>query len=244
MDAVVHFDQVSIRIGDKLILDGVSCKVAAGAVVAILGESGSGKSTMLHAINGSLPSSAGCLTVLGERLPVHRPETLRRRMGFAIQNAALMPHLRVFENLTIMARLGGWPKERMQRRFKHLMELLELDPALGTRYPHELSGGQQHRVSLGRAFMLDPEMLLLDEPFSAVDAITRGSIFESFEALMAVEHRSAIMVTHNLREARRLADELIVVRAGQIMQTGSFNVIAAHPANDYVERLFAADDGC
>lgn len=244
MDAVVHFDQVSIRIGDKLILDAVSCKMPAGAVVAILGESGSGKSTILHAINGSLPASAGCLTVLGERLPVHSPERLRRRMGFAIQNAALMPHLRVFENLTIMARLGGWPKARTQQRFKHLMELLELDLALGTSYPHELSGGQQQRVSLGRAFMLDPEVLLLDEPFSAVDAITRGGIFERFEALMAVDRRSAIMVTHSLREAKRLADELIVVRAGQIIQTGSFDGIAAHPANDYVERLFTAADGC
>lgn len=239
MSTIARLESVQVRAGGKTILEQIDCEIEAGTVVAIIGESGSGKSTLLHTLNGLLTPTAGRAVVLGETLPARDICALRLRIGFAVQNAALMPHLRVFDNLTIMARLIGWSASRIQDRFEHLMELLELSISLGTHYPHQLSGGQQQRVSLGRAFMLDPELLLLDEPFSAVDPITRVGIYDRFEALMATGTRSAVIVTHNLKEAERLADRLIVIKDGRILQTGSMAQVREQPADSYIARLFA-----
>ena len=235
---IVAMTGVSIKIDGKVILHDINYQINAGTVVALVGESGSGKSTFLYTLNGLLVPSSGQITVLGQELPTKNPAALRRRIGLAVQNSALMPHLRVFDNLTIMARLVGWPVSRIQARFVQLMALLELDTAMGECYPHQLSGGQQQRISLGRAFMLGPEMLLLDEPFSALDPITRRSVSDRFEALMAAEKKSAVLVTHNLAEAERLADQLVVLHQGRIVQTGTAEEIIKQPVNDYVARLW------
>lgn len=232
---------VTVKVDDKTILHDINYQIHAGTVVALVGESGSGKSTFLYTLNGSLVPSSGQVTVLGQELPMENPVILRRRMGLAVQNSALMPHLRVFDNVTIMARLVGWSAQRIKERFEQLMVLLELDPAMGKRYPYQLSGGQQQRINLGRAFMLNPEMLLLDEPFSSVDPITRRGIYDQFEALMAAEQKSAVMVTHNLTEATRLADQLVVLRQGNIVQTGTAEEIIEQPVNDYVAKLWTKE---
>jgi len=229
---------LGVKLGNRVILKHLNCQIAAGQITALVGESGSGKSTLLYTMNGLVRPNAGRLTVLGLPFPPANADLFRRRIGFAVQSSALMPHLSAFDNLTLMAKLTGWPPDKTRERFDKLMSVLGLDSALGEHYPHQLSGGQQQRISLGRAFMLNPEMLLLDEPFSAVDPITRSEIYDRFEALMEIEPKSVVIVTHNLAEAERLADQIIVLKEGEIVQQGEVSVIRRHPANDYVARLF------
>lgn len=235
-----RLEAVSLSLGQKAILKNINCRIQAGVVTAIIGESGSGKSTLLYTLNGLLTVDAGQVVVLGERLPVADPRRLRQKIGFAVQDAALMPHLNLYNNLSLMARLNLWSEERIQQRFEQIMQLLEMDSSLASHYPHELSGGQQQRASLGRAFMLKPPLLLLDEPFSAVDPITRHGIYDRFEALRASETGTVVMVTHDLKEAQRLASQIIVLKDGQIVQSGELEAIRSAPVNDYIKRLFEA----
>lgn len=239
--AIAHLEAVSLSLARKPVLKAVSCSIPTGRVVAVVGESGSGKSTLLQMLNGLLVPDAGQVTLLGERLPVADPWQLRQKIGFAVQDAALMPHLSLFDNLTLMARLNRWSNEAdIRSRFEKLMQLLEMDVSLAGQYPYQLSGGQRQRASLGRAFMLKPPLLLLDEPFSAVDPITRLDIYSRFEALLASEPATVVMVTHDLKEAQRLASHIIVLKDGQIAQADELEAVRLRPANDYVARLFKA----
>ena len=158
-------------------------------------------------------------------------------MGYAVQGAGLFPHLTVSGNITLVARQRGWPESRIEERFLTLMNLLELPEDFRDRYPHSLSGGQQQRVSLCRAMMLDPPLMLLDEPFSALDPITRRSIHEEFLRLQALGPRTTVLVTHDLAEAEKLADWLIILRDGEIVQCGELSAVRESPADDYVRRL-------
>lgn len=159
-------------------------------------------------------------------------------MGYAVQGAGLFPHMTVFENVTIVARLSGWSDSEIKARYQHLLALLELTYEFSTRYPHSLSGGQQQRVSLCRAMMLNPPLLLLDEPFSALDPITRTAIHEQFLHLQQVEPRSVLFVTHDMNEARHLAQHGVIMREGNVLQQGSMTAIADSPANEHVADLF------
>lgn len=163
---------------------------------------------------------------------------LRRRMGYAVQGAGLFPHLTVFENVTLVARLENYSEEKISKRYHYLLDLLELSDELSHRYPHSLSGGQQQRVSLCRAMMLNPPLLLLDEPFSALDPITRDTIHAEFIGLQKAESRSIVMVTHDMSEALKLARYLIVLKDGSVVGEGPPEAMQANPANSYVEQLF------
>lgn len=238
-DGIV-FERVSKRFGNAEVLRELSVVLPAGVTSAIVGASGSGKSTMLKLANGIHRADAGRVTVLGAPIPDGDLSEFRRRFGYAVQGAALFPHLSGYENVVLMAALAGWSEERQQERFAELAELVGLGTDVGERFPHELSGGQQQRLGLCRAFMLEPEILLLDEPFSAVDPITRMAIHDEFQRLQNHLGPTAVLVTHDMAEALKLADFVVVLKDGQIEQAGDASSIAVDPASDYVRTLFAA----
>jgi len=235
---VVRFEGVAKSFGDTPVLDAIDLDIAAGHTTAIIGESGSGKSTLLQMINGLLMPDHGQVTVLGEALGSGPLEALRRRIGYAVQGSALFPHLSVEENVTLLARLEGWEEARRSERLRALFELMELPIALAQRQPHELSGGQQQRASLCRAMMLEPPLLLLDEPFSAVDPITRVGIHDHFRRLAASAPVSVVLVTHDVREAVDLAQDLVVLGDRGVVRAGAVDAVRAEPGAPWVERLF------
>lgn len=236
----VAFEGVRKAYGATVVLDDVHLALPAERTTAIVGESGSGKSTLLQLVNGLIRPDAGTVRVFGAPVDPEALVPLRRRIGYAVQGSALFPHLTVRENVTLLARLMGWDAARRETRFVHLMELMDLDPTLGARHPHELSGGQQQRVSLCRAMMVEPPLLLLDEPFSAVDPITRLGIHDHFRRLAEAEPVTVVLVTHDMREAVDLASELVVLREGRVAQAGSCEAVLRAPAADWIARLFEA----
>lgn len=242
-EPAVRLRGVTRRYGTTEVLAGIDLDLAAERTTAIVGESGSGKSTLLQLVNGLVRPDGGSVEVLGSRVDAVDLLALRRRIGYAVQGASLFPHLDLQANVTLLARLVGWPSDRIRRRFVHLLELMELDPELAGRYPHELSGGQQQRASLCRAMMLEPPLLLLDEPFSAVDPITRAGIHAHFQRLAATEPVSVVLVTHDLREAVTLASELVILRNGRVAQAGPCDAVVAAPADEWIERLFRSQLG-
>ncbi len=235
--AAVSFQSVSKVFAGNEALRDITLDLPRNAVTAIVGESGSGKSTLLEHINGLHRPDRGIVSVLGEPIDYSALTGLRHRIGYAVQRVGLFPHLRAGENISLTAQLLDWESGQITARRCALMRLFELDPALADRYPHELSGGQQQRVGLCRAMMLQPELLLLDEPFSGADPITRTGIHREFQAWLAHEPTTVVLVTHDLREARRLADRLVIVREGRLLQSGNTTEVIGSPADDYVAKL-------
>ena len=203
----------------------------------IVGQSGSGKTTLLRMVNGLIRPDLGRLEVFGDLVPEENIENYRRKIGYAVQGAGLFPHISVKENIVLIARLEGWNTQDIDERFEMLMLQMELPLNLSGRIPDQLSGGQQQRVGLCRALMLRPKLLLLDEPFSAVDPLTRLELYEVVEKLKANEAVSIVMVSHDLGEAKRLGDRMVVLQNGMILQSDLISNVIGNPATPYVERL-------
>ncbi len=239
-DVCVSFCGVSKSFGDLVVFDDLSLALPSGQTTAIVGASGSGKTTLLQMVNALERPDSGSVLVFGERIPQHQLQQFRHRIGYAVQGAGLFPHLSARNNVTLVARLLGWSERRIQQRFDELLQAMALPADVADRPPRELSGGQQQRLGLCRALMLNPDMLLLDEPFSAVDPVTRLGLYERFEEVQQVQAVSTLLVTHDIREARRLADVLVVLDQGRIVQSGSPDDVFADPASPYVERLIAS----
>ena len=242
--ACVEFSAVSKSYGETEVLRDISLEFPAGATSAIVGASGSGKTTLLRLINALEHIDGGVLKVAGTSVPAPAEQdaltAFRRGMGYAVQGAGLLPHLSVIDNVTLVARLDGLTFSDCEARASELLTQMNLSAELWPRFPGQLSGGQQQRVGLCRALMLAPELLLLDEPFSAVDPITRLELHDLFLKLNAQSiSSSTIMVTHDIREAAKLADYLIILAAGEVMQCGPINEVIDEPNNDYVARLLA-----
>ena len=236
-DFAAELDSVRMRRGDVLALDDVSLAFPARQTTAILGESGSGKSTLVQLIIGLLSPDEGRVSALGERLSASNLARIRKRIGYAIQDIALLPHMRVRDNIVLPALLSDWTATDIETRLSELIELMQLPASVLGRYPHELSGGQQQRAGLCRAMMLRPELLLLDEPFSGLDTLTRRSIHAQFLEVREKVPLSTILVTHDPEEAVRLADQIVVLKRGRVQQSGPVEAVIARPANDYVENL-------
>lgn len=236
--SAVAINKLSKRLGRHLALDQVSLIIPEGQTTAILGESGCGKTTLLRHINGLLQPDSGSIEVLGQPIDYSDLPVLRRRMGYAVQSVGLFPHLSVADNVALVARLSGWSKQRIEARSRQLLALMELAIELLERFPHELSGGQRQRVGICRAMMLQPELLLLDEPFSGIDPITRVRIHHEFIALLDAEPTTTVLVTHDVREALRLATHLVIMRDGQVLQHGPVDDVAARPASADIASLF------
>jgi osmoprotectant transport system ATP-binding protein len=239
MPASVQFHDVAKRFDSTEALRGISLELPDRQITAIVGESGSGKSTLLQHVNGMLRPDSGEICVFGRPIDYRNLTTLRRRIGYAVQGVGLFPHLTVAGNIGLLARLDGWHRERAAERIATLMALMELDPSLAARYPHTLSGGQQQRVGICRALMMSPPLLLFDEPFSGLDPVTRASLHERILVLQDEAPTAIVLVTHDMREAERLATYLVVLRRGDIVQHGPLHDLLANP-HPYVQELLGA----
>lgn len=235
--SAVQFHQLHKRFAEQPLFQGLDLALPPQRITAVVGASGCGKSTLLRLINGLLRPDAGEVRLFGQALDYCNLPRLRRRIGYAVQQIGLFPHLTVRDNIAILAEREDWPRPRLCARIEQLLRMMDLAPALLGRYPHEISGGQAQRVGLCRAMMLEPPLLLLDEAFSAVDPITRAEVHARFQALQHAEPRTVVLVTHDVGEAMRLADHLVVMAPGQILQTGAPQSIRARPADERVIRL-------
>ena len=234
---IITFTNLSKRYGDTVVLSEIELEIPNGRTTVIVGQSGSGKTTLLRMVNGLIKPDSGRLEVFGDLVPEENIENFRRKIGYAVQGAGLFPHVSVKENIVLIARLEGWSLEDIDERFEMLMRQMELPLDLSDRIPNELSGGQQQRVGLCRALMLKPKLLLLDEPFSAVDPLTRLELYEVVEKLISNEAVSIVMVSHDLGEAKRLGDRMVVLQIGIILQNDLISNVIGNPATPYVERL-------
>lgn len=234
---IITFTNVSKRYGDTVVLSEIELEITNGQTTVIVGQSGSGKTTLLRMVNGLIKPDSGRLEVFGDLVPEENIENFRRKIGYAVQGAGLFPHVSVKENIVLIARLEGWSSQDLDERFEMLMRQMELPLDLSDRIPNELSGGQQQRVGLCRALMLKPKLLLLDEPFSAVDPLTRLELYEVVEKLISNEAVSIVMVSHDLGEAKRLGDRMVVLQNGIILQNDLISNVIGNPATPYVERL-------
>ena len=234
---IITFTNVSKRYGDTVVLSEIELEVPNEQTTVIVGQSGSGKTTLLRMVNGLIKPDSGRLEVFGDLVPEENIENFRRKIGYAVQGAGLFPHVSVKENIVLIARLVGWSSQDLDERFEMLMRQMELPLDLSDRIPNELSGGQQQRVGLCRALLLKPKLLLLDEPFSAVDPLTRLELYEVVEKLISNEAVSIVMVSHDLGEAKRLGDRMVVLQNGIILQNDLISNVIGNPATPYVERL-------
>jgi len=229
--------------GNDYALHDIHLTFAENVTTAVVGTSGSGKSTLLQLINGLERPSQGKVFVFGNEIDYARLPMLRRRLGYAVQGTGLFPHLSVAENITLLAVLEKWEAPRIQARTEELMQLVGLPLDFAGRYPHQLSGGQQQRVGLCRAMMLDPKIFLLDEAFGALDPITRSEIHEEFLHLQKAAPRTIVMVTHDLKEALKLAQQIIILDKGRIEQIGSGEQMLENPATEFVVNFFKSQLG-
>ena len=216
-DSAVGFHQVSKSFGALTVFEDLSLTLPKDQITAIVGTSGSGKTTLLQMINGLERPDQGEVEVLGRPVPYENLESYRRGIGYAVQGAGLFPHLTAEQNVTLVAKLVGWFEAKRRSRFLDLLKTVDLDEDVASRLPRQLSGGQQQRLGICRALMLQPAILLLDEPFSAVDPITRLGLYESFEQARQAHPSTTVLVTHDLREARRLAEFMVILDAGEVV---------------------------
>jgi osmoprotectant transport system ATP-binding protein len=232
---MIEIDGVTKRYGDRRVVDSLSLTVPIGDFCVLLGSSGCGKSTTLRMINRLIEIDSGSIRVAGEDVTQVPTEALRRRMGYAIQSIGLFPHWTVEANIATVPQLLKWPKARMRDRVTELLELFRLEPeTYRGKYPHQLSGGEQQRVGVARALAGDPELLLMDEPFAAVDPITRDSLQAELARIHQATTKTIVFVTHDIEEALRLASQIAIMYEGRIVQLGSPLQILEHPANDFV----------
>jgi osmoprotectant transport system ATP-binding protein len=228
---------VSKRYDDKTILCELSLQFPEHSLTAVVGASGCGKSTLLKLCNGLVRPESGAVFAFGEALDYTQLPALRQRMGYAVQGTGLFPHLTARENITLAARIANWSAQALASRLDELLQLMHLEPELLDRYPHELSGGQQQRVGLARAMMLRPEVLLLDEPFAAIDPITRFDIHRQLQELLAAEPATVVLVTHDMREAMLLAQQIVVMDAGRICLNAATDALRAQRPESEPEDL-------
>ena len=240
---MIEIDNVTKSYGDRRVVDRLSITVGAGEFCVLLGSSGCGKSTTLRMINRLIPSDSGSIRVGGEDVATVSAEALRRRIGYAIQSIGLFPHWTVEDNIATVPRLLKWRETRVGDRVTELLELLRLDPATYKgKYPHQLSGGEQQRVGVARALAADPGLLLMDEPFGAVDPITRDALQAELARIHRATGKTIVFVTHDIEEALRLATVIAIMDRGRIVQLGTPLDILENPANDFV-RDFVGHQG-
>ncbi len=219
-----------------------SCTIPAHRTVAFVGSSGSGKTTLLRMVNRMVEPTAGTVRIDGVDVRSRNPVELRRAIGYVMQQGGLLPHRTVRDNVATVPVLTGTPRRRARADADALLERVGLDPALGSRYPSQLSGGQQQRVGVARALAADPNILLMDEPFGAVDPIVRRELQRELLRLQAELGKTIVFVTHDIDEAFLLGDEVVVLEAGgQVAQRGTPDEILSTPASDFVRQFVGAD---
>ncbi|MGE8498199.1 MAG: ABC transporter ATP-binding protein [Pseudomonas sp.] len=240
---MIELQDVSKRFGQTLAVDGISLTVAAGEICVLVGTSGCGKSTTLRMVNRLCEHSAGEIRIDGQAVDQIDPQLLRRRIGYAIQNTGLFPHWTVARNIAVVPRLLGWPAARIRERVEALLTLLGMPVAeFADKYPSQLSGGQAQRVGVARALAGDPDILLMDEPFGALDPITRESLQNELLRIQAQVRKTILFVTHDMDEALKLADRIVVMDKGRIVQQDTPAALLANPCNTFVENLIGGQE--
>ncbi len=232
---MITLHQVSKAFGATRAVDGVSLQLEKGEFTVLIGASGSGKSTLLRLINRLVEADSGRIEVSGADIRSLRPEDLRRRMGYVIQSIGLFPHWTVAKNIATVPRLLGWPAARIAARVVELLTLLGLPPAeFAQRWPHQLSGGQQQRVGVARALAADPELLLMDEPFGALDPVSRTALQQELARIHRATGKTIVMVTHDIDEALQLAGRIVLLDQGRVVQADTPAGLLTRPATPWV----------
>lgn len=245
MDDVIRFEHVTKRWADgTTAVDDLSFEVAEGEIVTLVGPSGCGKTTTMKMVNRLEEPTSGRILLDGEDIARTDPVALRRRIGYVIQQVGLFPHRTVLDNTATVPHLLGWPRKKARARAAELLELVGLDPAVhGDRYPDQLSGGQRQRVGVARALAADPPVLLMDEPFGAVDPVVREHLQNEFLRLQSQVRKTVLFVTHDIEEAVRLGDRIAVYGHGRIEQFDAPTAVLGTPATPYVADFVGADRG-
>jgi osmoprotectant transport system ATP-binding protein len=237
---VIETQDLTRQYGQVTAVERLSVKVAEGELVVLLGGSGSGKTTTLKMVNRLIEPSSGRVLIDGEDAALIEPHVLRRRIGYVFQRVGLFPHMTVGENVAITLTLLGWDRRRTSARVDELLELVELDPGLvRDRHSDQLSGGEQQRVGVARALAASPRLMLLDEPFGALDPLTRDRLQQSFLRIRQRLGLTAIFVTHDMVEALLMGDRIAVMNGGRLVQIGTPSELMQTPADDYVRQLMS-----
>lgn len=236
------FEHVRKLFGGHVALADICLTVASQELTVLVGPSGSGKSTLMRTVNHLVEPTSGTVSLDGRAVASWKPEDLRRGIGYVIQSVGLFPHFTVGQNVAVVPSLLHWSRERTTTRIEELLTLVGLEPAkYRDRYPHELSGGEAQRVGVARALAADPPVLLLDEPFSAVDPITRWRLQGEFLGIQKALRKTIIFVTHDVDEAIRLADRIVLLDQGQIVQVDKPEGLLDHPANSFAAQFLGTD---
>ncbi|SDC11485.1 betaine/proline/choline family ABC transporter ATP-binding protein [Shouchella lonarensis] len=227
--------------GGKTAVSSLSLNVKKGEFVCIIGPSGCGKTTTMKMVNRLHEPTAGTILVDGKDVMAQDPVTLRRKIGYVIQQIGLFPHMTIEENIVVVPKLLGWPEQKKKARARELLQLVDMDESFLTRYPNELSGGQQQRIGVLRALAADPPLILMDEPFGALDPITRDTLQEEFKRLQQSLDKTIIFVTHDMDEAIKLADRIAIMKDGKLVQFDTPENILRAPANEFVQEFIGKD---
>ncbi|WP_370956981.1 choline ABC transporter ATP-binding protein OpuBA [Bacillus subtilis] len=227
--------------GGKKAVNNVNLKIAKGEFICFIGPSGCGKTTTMKMINRLIEPSAGKIFIDGENIMDQDPVELRRKIGYVIQQIGLFPHMTIQQNISLVPKLLKWPEQQRKERARELLKLVDMGPEYVDRYPHELSGGQQQRIGVLRALAAEPPLILMDEPFGALDPITRDSLQEEFKKLQKNLHKTIVFVTHDMDEAIKLADRIVILKAGEIVQVGTPDDILRNPADEFVEEFIGKE---
>jgi len=237
---MIRVQNLSKQYGQTKAVDDISFEVAEGDNLILLGTSGCGKTTTLKMINRLIEPTSGKIWINGQDITTQQPELLRRNIGYVLQNNGLFPHYTVAENIAIVPRLLKWDNQKIHNRIQELLEKLHLPADFLNKYPAQLSGGQQQRVGLARALMADAPVLLMDEPFGALDNITRAKIQEEFKVLDELQRKTIVMVTHDVQEAFELGTRIAIMDKGRIVQIGTPAQLLFKPVNDFVKDFLQA----
>lgn len=240
-EPVIEFKEVNKIYGDNVAVEHINLKIMPGEFVCLIGTSGSGKTTILRMINRMLKPSSGEILIKGQNISQFNPVQLRRKIGYVIQNIGLMPHMTIYENITLVPRLLKWPEEKKRAKAKELINLVELPEDFLDRYPYELSGGQQQRIGVIRALAADQEIILMDEPFGALDPITREGLQDLVKSLQEKTGKTIVLVTHDIDEALKLATKIVVMDDGHTVQQDSPTDLLRHPATPFVQKMIGED---
>ncbi len=238
---MIELDNISKSYSDHQVLEPLSLVVEPGKTAVLIGPSGCGKSTLLRILIGLITADSGTVRIEGVELNADTVQTIRHRMGYVLQDGGLFPHLTVEQNVTLLARyLKTMTADAMRQRVEELAALTNLSSTLLGRFPNQLSGGQRQRVAMMRALMLDPPILLLDEPMGALDPIVRYDLQEDLKQIFARLHKTVVLVTHDMGEAGFFGDDLMLMHAGRIVQRGTMSDFIESPADDFVRRFITA----
>ena len=237
---MLKLQNISKSFEDRTVLDDVSLTVPKGATHALIGSSGSGKTTLLRITLGLTPCDRGYVKINDQALSSFTQVEWADRIGYVPQDGGLFPHISGMNNVALIAKLRGWRRTRIDERVEELRRFVDLDPEILTRFPREMSGGQKQRVSIMRAAMMDPAVMLLDEPMAALDPLIRRSVQQELKSIFQRLNKTVLLVTHDLGEAVFLAEQITMLHEGRVVQAGTYRDLLLHPANPFVSQFINA----